>query len=193
MLKYDQYAQYNRRPYSCNHVEKSFYKIQARFKPSEGDKFLFISVNPENNQFDWFKANNASNAFDFKIRRLLWKRKGKHIRPYVGAIEKNEEGERYHFHGLLHLSGLKTEYSDREVLEEARQVILKLHEVGKCNRNSVRVDLISYSETTRDYGRALHYMVKSACDLHDPLLSKVYNRKEQEVYGSKVSAKDDYL
>ena len=121
------YTKDNRpKDYSPKHVEKRFYEIQTRFNPSEGDKFLFVTVNPDERKhwFDWSTANNACNAFDFKMRRVLWKRKGRYIRPYVGCLETNETGDRYHFHGLLHISHVKQSISDHEIPDIARNYSL---------------------------------------------------------------------
>lgn len=182
LLKFTDYAQYNRIKYSPEHVEKNFYKIQSMIIPSEGDRILFVTVNPENTKFDWYAANNSSNAFDFIIRKILWRRKGKYIRPYVGAIEKDDASNRYHFHGLVHLCDLKTEYSDDEIQELAEDVIFNLSEINSYDQKGVDIQLFSFSETTRDYGQVLHYMVKSSSEFHDPLKFKVYSRNEQESY-----------
>jgi len=186
LLDFEEYAQYKRIPYSPEHVRKKFYEIQTKFNPYEGDRFLWISVNPEKKKFDWFHANNASNAFDFLIRRALWKNKGKYRRPYVPAIERKEG--RFHFHGLIHLVDMRHGIQMDQVGDIAEDILLGLHEIGKVNHNSIDIDMISFSGTTRDYGIKLHYMVKSANRFHDPLKFKVYSKKEQEFYYDKYNA-----
>ena len=209
MLNFEDYmyTKDNRpKDYSPKHVEKRFYEIQTRFNPSEGDKFLFVTVNPDKRKhwFDWGIANNACNAFDFKMRRVLWKRKGRYIRPYVGCLETNETGDRYHFHGLLHVSHVKQPISEHEIPDIAEKLFFDLQELRNVEHKGIDIEMFSFSETTRDYGQVLHYMVKSANETFNPLELKVYTQKGQEKQrhsklkkgnqdGNNMSSEDHYL
>ena len=147
MLNFEDYmyTKDNRpKDYSPKHVEKRFYEIQTRFNPSEGDKFLFVTVNPDKRKhwFDWGIANNACNAFDFKMRRVLWKRKGRYIRPYVGCLETNETGYRYHFHGLLHVSHVKQLISEHEIPDIAEKLFFDLQELRNVEHKGVDIEML---------------------------------------------------
>lgn len=182
MLIFEDYAQFHRSPYSPLHVERKFYEIQKRLSPCEGDQILFVSVKTMSNLSDWYSVNNACNAFDFKIRKKLWKRKGRYIRPCISSIEHDKHNMRYHFHSLIHLHDL--DLTTEDCIMITGEIASQIREVNQSDPTSIRVDSFEFSSAKTDYGVALHYMVKSANAFHDPLKTKVYSSKEQERYGA---------
>ena len=46
------------------------------------EQFSF-QLSPKGKNADWITANNACNAFEMKIKRILWKRKWKPLIPLL--------------------------------------------------------------------------------------------------------------
>ena len=78
--------------------------------PDEISRAVFISVKLKGKNADWITANNACNAFEMKIKRILWKRKWKYVNTFIGSIEFDKEYLTYHFHILLILKEYQIDF-----------------------------------------------------------------------------------
>ena len=123
-LDFNQYRQDLRIGYSACYAEKNFNKVQRIIGlPDDTSRVVFISVKLKGKNADWITANNACNAFEMKIKRILWKRKWKYVNTFIGSIEFDKEYLTYHFHILLILKELKLNLNDDEIKDTIIKIL----------------------------------------------------------------------
>lgn len=186
MFNYECYRQDSRKQYYPRYVEPRFYDAIERIGiPKDGDRFAFVTAKPKGNA-GWYENNNAMNAFESKFNRKLWKRKSrKNKMPNVGAIEPDASFLKYHFHYLVKLDDLKDLLTDAEIKSIIKEQIKSLEEINSKDVSAIDVQLFIFDKSkvnTRSdaFGTSIHYLVKSSQKDHNPLVSEVYSKQEQQ-------------
>lgn len=191
MFEYEKYRQDLRIAYNPKYVEQRFYEaLEMIGKPKDGDRFAFISAKPKG-AAGWYECNNAMNALEFRLNRKLWKRRSrKEKMPNVGSIEPDASFHKYHFHYLVHLKELKVLLTDDELNAIIIRQLKKLEEINSRDQSAINVLVFSFNaskaNTKEDtLGKNIHYLVKSSSKHHNPLVKKVYSKKEQKEHNEK--------
>ncbi|NBV28133.1 hypothetical protein EBS02_03810 [bacterium] len=190
MLEYEYYQEVLRNPYYPKYVSKRFYEAQEKIGiPNDSERCVWVSVKTKSKFDDWFGTNNALNAFEFQINRKLWMRRSKKEKmPNIGAIETDKEHLKHHFHYLMVLREIQVLLTDPEIETMVRNIAGNLDEVNSRNPTHIniqffRFDLSKVNSKGDDFGKCLHYCVKSSEEHWDPLERKIYNKQQQkEIY-----------
>lgn len=188
MLNFENYIQVLRTSYDAGYVRKAFYSALELIGgiPEEEQRFVFCSVKVAGKDADWIKTNNALNAFEFKLNRKLWKRKSRKQKMLmVKAIEPNSGNLTYHFHTLIKIEDLKVMLADDELKYIIKNIIMELDETNSRNPNLVQVDVFRFKEENLntphdDFGKCLHYCVKTSSRHYNPLSNIILTKKQQE-------------
>ena len=179
-LDFNQYRQDLRIGYSAGYAEKNFNKVQRIIGlPDDTSRVVFISVKLKGKNADWITANNACNAFEMKIKRILWKRKWKYVNTFIGSIEFDKEYLTYHFHILLILKELKLNLNDDEIKDTIIKTLKSLEETNEKNAGMVKYRMFPFSLKTRELGETIHYLIKTSSKNCNPLARTILNTKEQ--------------
>tara|TARA_Y100000592_G_C5376034_1_gene270995 strand:- start:43 stop:720 length:678 start_codon:yes stop_codon:yes gene_type:complete len=179
-LDFNQYRQDLRIGYSAGYAEKNFNKVQRIIGlPDDTSRVVFISVKLKGKNADWITANNACNAFEMKIKRILWKRKWKYVNTFIGSIEFDKEYLTYHFHILLILKELKLNLNDDEIKDTIIKILKSLEETNEKNAGMVKYRMFPFSLKTRELGETIHYLIKTSSKNYNPLARTILNTKEQ--------------
>ena len=179
-LDFNQYRQDLRIGYSAGYAEKNFNKVQRIIGlPDDTSRVVFISVKLKGKNADWITANNACNAFEMKIKRILWKRKWKYVNTFIGSIEFDKEYLTYHFHILLILKECKLILDDDEIKDTIIKTLKSLEETNEKNAGMVKYRMFPFSLKTRELGETIHYLIKTSSKNYNPLARTILNTKEQ--------------
>ena len=199
MFEYDTYRQVLKKQYYAKYVEQRFYEAINKIGfPNDGDRFALITAKPKGNA-GWEQNNNAMNAFEFKFNRKLWKRRSrKEKMPNVGAIEPDASFQKYHFHYLVKLKEIKVHLTDDEIKSIIIKQIKTLEEINSKDQSAIDVEIFKFDKSkanTMDdaFGKHIHYLVKTSQNQHNPLVRKVYSKKEQQANYEKNPTTHSYI
>jgi hypothetical protein len=199
MFEYDTYRQVLKKQYYAKYVEQRFYEAINKIGfPNDGDRFALITAKPKGNA-GWEQNNNAMNAFEFKFNRKLWKRRSrKEKMPNVGAIEPDASFQKYHFHYLVKLKEIKVHLTDDEIKSIIIKQIKTLEEINSKDQSAIDVEIFKFDKSkanTKDdaFGKHIHYLVKTSQNQHNPLVRKVYSKKEQQANYEKNPTTHSYI
>ena len=169
-----------RRNYSSGYVEENFYKAQGIIgKPVKNCVLAFVTVKLKGKSADWICANNALNAFEFKIKRKFWKRKWKYMNTMIGVIEPDKDYLTFHFHALIVCRDMVCTLSNQEIEDAIKSEVKDLKETNEKSAGLVRVRMFPFSAETTDLGDTIEYLVKTSSKEHDPMNRKVLNKSTQ--------------
>ena len=199
MFDYDTYRQVLKKQYYARYVKQRFYEAINKIGfPNDGDRFALITAKPKGNA-GWEQNNNAMNAFEFKFNRKLWKRRSrKEKMPNVGAIEPDASFQKYHFHYLVKLKEIKVHLTDDEIKSIIIKQIKTLEEINSKDQSAIDVEIFKFDKSkanTKDdaFGKHIHYLVKTSQNQHNPLVRKVYYKKEQQANYEKNPTTHSYI
>jgi hypothetical protein len=199
MFDYDTYRQVLKKQYYARYVKQRFYEAINKIGfPNDGDRFALITAKPKGNA-GWEQNNNAMNAFEFKFNRKLWKRRSrKEKMPNVGAIEPDASFQKYHFHYLVKLKEIKVHLTDDEIKSIIIKQIKTLEEINSKDQSAIDVEIFKFDKSkanTKDdaFGKHIHYLVKTSQNQHNPLVRKVYSKKEQQANYEKNPTTHSYI
>ena len=199
MFDYDTYRQVLKKQYYARYVKQRFYEAINKIGfPNDGDRFALITAKPKGNA-GWEQNNNAMNAFEFKFNRKLWKRRSrKEKMPNVGAIEPDASFQKYHFHYLVKLKEIKVLLTDDEIKSIIIKQIRTLEEINSKDPSAIDVEIFKFDKSkanTKDdaFGKHIHYLVKTSQNQHNPLVRKVYSKKEQQANYEKNPTTHSYI
>ena len=199
MFDYDTYRQVLKKQYYARYVKQRFYEAINKIGfPNDGDRFALITAKPKGNA-GWEQNNNAMNAFEFKFNRKLWKRRSrKEKMPNVGAIEPDASFKKYHFHYLIKLKEIKVLLTDDEIKSIIIKQIKTLEEINSKDQSAIDVEIFKFDKSkanTKDdaFGKHIHYLVKTSQNQHNPLVRKVYSKKEQQANYEKNPTTHSYI
>ena len=179
-LDFEKYRKEYRHSYSPKYVETNFYKIQELIGLPDNSTLVFLSVKLKGKNADWITSNNACNAFEMKFKRYFWKRKWKFMNTFVGSIEFDNEHLTYHFHSLLVMKELKTDFSSKEIEIITTDILKGLKETNEKNAELVVMRMFPFSLETTDLGDTVEYMVKTSSKNFNPLQRKIFNKLQQQ-------------
>jgi len=181
-LDFEEYRQDLRIGYSAGYVKRNFEKVQRIIgKPDNNSKALFLSVKLKGKNADYITACNACNAFEMKVKRMLYGNKWYYMNTFVGSIEFDREHLGYHFHSIIILKEIK-----RIPLEGCKDKIVsilqELEETNSKNAGMVKIRSFIFSDKTRELGETIHYLTKTSSPKHDPLKRILLDRKNQKKF-----------
>jgi hypothetical protein len=188
MLDFENYIQVLRNPYYAGEVKENFHKAFEMIGriPNPNERFIFTTIKTKGKNADWITNNNAVNALEIKWNRKLWKRKSrKQKMPCVKAIEPNTGGFlTYHFHMLTKITDLKVILTDKELKDMMYSLASELKETNENNAEFFNSQVFNFNSSlvnTRndDFGKALHYCVKSSSKDYDPLANIILPKQKQ--------------
>lgn len=195
IMNFEDYAKHERYSSDClyeyhhKEVEKRFYEVLDKLGEPDGtDDAVFITVRLKSNS-DWVIANNASNAFEYKLSKHFWKRKGKKLLinglvPFASCIERSSTRIKDHFHGIFRLRDLKQYYSHEELEKTITEIALSLKEVNERSPDAVKIRIFPFCDRTeehaREVGNSIEYICKTSSKHYNPLERKVLSKQQQQ-------------
>ena len=189
-LNFHAYQQYLKvkDDYDVISVKKRFYEALDLIGgvPEDGTRFMFLSILVRNGN-DWSCANNAMNAFEYKFNEKLRGNYGKkHMLPFVPCLEVVPHNDEWHFHALVKITDIRqSRWEDHELINAGREILSKFQEINTSKQkwydaNVFYFDVNMVNSSEDEFGKKLHYCVKSSNHTHNPLCREIFNKQQRK-------------